>query len=268
MGYEIDFDGVHDRLRWVVTHRLACRSVTTWTHLDLVDALSHEAEQVSALLAAADMAAPVRSCPGWQVLDLVGHLGGVHRWATEVVRTGEGAEMPDPPSDDQLLTWFDDGAHTLARTLAEADPTRACWTFAAPHDVGFWSRRQVQETMIHRWDLATAAGAPCDLDQALAADGIDEAVCMLFPRQVRLARQPPLTDSVAVLDLGSGRRWVLDGDGTTTNHDRADVDATVSGDAVQLLLLLWQRVDLPDSAVHVAGDASAAHRVLAARLTP
>ena len=122
--------------------------------------------------------------------------------------------------------------------------------------------------MIHRWDLATAAGAPADLDQALAADGIDEAVRMLFPRQVRLARQPPLTDSVAVLDLGSGRRWVLEGDGTTTNHDRDDADATVSGDAVRLLLLLWQRLDLADGPVHVAGDASATRRVLGARLTP
>jgi uncharacterized protein (TIGR03083 family) len=243
--------------------------VSTLTHLGLVTALRHETGQVSALLPAADLAAPVQSCPGWQVRDLVGHLGGVHRWATGIVRTGGRAATPEPPADDELLAWFDDGAETLADTLAGAEPARACWTFAAPHEVGFWSRRQVQETMIHRWDLATATGQGAELDPDLANDGIDEAVGMLFPRQVRLARQAPLTDAVAVLDRGSGRRWVLAGDGTTSNHDEtAHVDATVIGDGVRLLLLLWRRVDLADSGVQVEGDRNAAQRVLGAHLTP
>lgn len=33
-----------------------------------------------------------------------------------------------------------------------------------------------------------------------------------------------------------------------TNHDTADVAATVTGDAVPLLLLLWQRADLAATA--------------------
>jgi len=69
---------------------------------------------------------------------------------------------------------------------------------------------------LHRWDLATAIGQPADLDPGLANDGIDEGGTMFFPRQVRLGRQPPLTDTVAVVDAGSDRRWVLEGDGT--NH--------------------------------------------------
>jgi uncharacterized protein (TIGR03083 family) len=236
--------------------------------VDFVEALRGEAGQVSALLADADLAAPVASCPGWQVRDLVGHLGGVHRWVTEIARTGENGDLPQPPADDELRTWFADGAGALARTLAETDPARACWTLARPHDVGFWSRRQAHETMIHRWDLATAVGTRADLDPELATDGIDEVVGMFFPRQVRLARQPPLADKVALVDAGADRRWVLEGDGTTTNHDTADVAATVTGDAVQLLLLLWQRVDLAATAVQVDGDAGAARRVLGARLTP
>lgn len=242
--------------------------MATWTHLDFVDALRREAREVGALLAAADLTAPVGSCPGWQVRDLVEHLGGVHRWATEIVRTRERAHFPDAPIGDEIVRWFDEGAEALARTLAETDPSRACWTMALPQVVGFWSRRQAHEAMIHRWDLATSVGARADLSPALATDGIDEAIVMFFPRQIALAREAPLTNTVAIVETESGKRRVLEGDGATTNHATADVDATVTGDAVQLLLLLWQRVDLADSAVQVDGNVSAARRVLGARLTP
>ena len=85
-----------------------------------------------------------------------------------------------------------DGAEALVRELAAAEPSRTCWTLAPPGDIRFWSRRQAHETMIHRWDLATAIGARADLDPALAVDGIDEAVTMFFPRQIALS--DPATD--------------------------------------------------------------------------
>lgn len=223
---------------------------------------------MSALLAVADLAAPVGSCPGWQVRDLVEHLGGVQRWATEVVRTRERSPFPDTTPGEDVQGWFDDGAAALVRTLSAAEPSRACWTMAAPREVGFWSRRQAHEAMIHRWDLATAIGARVDLEPSLAVDGIDEVMDMFFPRQIALQRASPLTDAIALADPASDRRWVLEGDGTTTNHAMADVAATVIGDAVQLLLLVWQRVDLSDSPVRVTGDVGAARRVLGARLTP
>jgi uncharacterized protein (TIGR03083 family) len=242
--------------------------VTTPKHLDFVAALRREASGVSTLLASADLAAPVGSCPGWQVSDLVEHLGGVQRWTTAIVRTGERSPFPDRSPGDDLQGWFAEGADALVQTLSDADPSRACWSMAPPREVAFWSRRQAHEAMIHRWDLANAIGATVDFDRAVAVDGIDEAVTMFFPRQIVLEREVPLTDSVAIVDPTSGRRWVLEGDGTATDHSTADVAATVTGDAVQLLLLVWQRVDLVDSAVQVDGDIDAARRVLSARLTP
>jgi uncharacterized protein (TIGR03083 family) len=190
----------------------------TWTHPAFVAALRQEAAEVSALLAVADLAAPVGSCPGWQVRDLVEHLGGVQRWATEVVRTRERSPFPDTTPGEDVQGWFDDGAAALVRTLSAAEPSRACWTMAAPREVGFWSRRQAHEAMIHRWDLATAIGARVDLEPSLAVDGIDEVMDMFFPRQIALQRASPLTDAIALADPASDRRWVLEGDGTTTNH--------------------------------------------------
>jgi uncharacterized protein (TIGR03083 family) len=242
--------------------------VGTFTHLDFVDALHHEVGHLTELLTSVDLTAPVRSCPGWQVGDLIEHLGGVHRWTTEIVRTRERARFPEPTIDGDVEHWFAEGAALLIRTLTDTDPDLACWTMAAPATVGFWSRRQAHEALIHRWDLATAVGAPVELDPQFAVDGIDEVVDMFFPRQVKLGRQEPLTDTVAVVDSRSGRRWVIGGDGRTPDHDSTAVDATVSGDGVHLLLLLWQRVGLEDAPVQVDGDHVAAQRVFDAQLTP
>jgi hypothetical protein len=82
---------------------------------------------------------------------------------------------------------------------------------------------------------------------------------------VRLGRLEPLADALALEDTASGRGGVVGGDGPAA--DGAPV-AAVGGDATALLLLLWKRVDLDGAACLVEGDAAAAGRVLAARLTP
>jgi uncharacterized protein (TIGR03083 family) len=244
--------------------------VGTLTNGDFIEAVRREAGFFGDLLTRTDLSLDqaVSHCPGWRVRDLVGHLGGVHRWATEIVRSGDHSTDADRPSDDDLPAWFDEGAEILVRTLRAADPARPCWTLAPPNNVGFWSRRQAQETMVHRWDLATALGRPAEIAPSLAADGIDEAVGVLFPRQVRLRRMPPLTDVVAVVDTDSGRRWILAGDGTSSAGAGAVADATVSGDATTLLLVLWKRAATTDGHVHIEGNLDAARRVLDCPLTP
>lgn len=240
-------------------------------HADLCRLIDGEAAEILRLLAVGDrgevLATAVRSCPGWTARDLVGHLGAVHRWATEVVRTRSRASMPDPPYDDaDLAPWFADGAHALTETLRATEPDDGCWSFALPHTVGFWSRRQLHETMVHRWDLADALDRPAPLEAELAADGVDETVTALFPRQVRLGRQPPLTDTVALADAATGQRWVLAGDGAGAAEEAPD--ATVTAAAGDLLLLVWRRRTVDDVAATVTGDGAAARRVLAAQLTP
>ena len=135
--------------------------------------------------------APVPTCPGWQVRDLVRHTGFVHRWATDYVveqhQTWVG-QVPEaeilassPPGDGDLLAWFREGHARLVSALGDADPAMRCWTFlTAPSPLGFWARRQAHETTIHRVDAQLAAGAHADgLDPvapSLAADGIDELI--------------------------------------------------------------------------------------------
>jgi uncharacterized protein (TIGR03083 family) len=148
------------------------------------------------LAAAAERAgpsAPVPSCPGWQVRDLLRHTGYVHRWATEYV-VGRHLTYREEPSEEELLEstgpgddaslpdWFREGHARLVSALEQADPDLKCWTFlrGSPSPLAFWARRQAHETTIHRVDAQLAAGVPvAGLDTfapGLAADGIDELI--------------------------------------------------------------------------------------------
>src|SRR5215472_429357 len=59
----------------------------------LIDAFEGDA---GALAAAAErgLDAPVPSCPGWDVADVVAHVGSIHRWARLAVRA---TDMVAPP---------------------------------------------------------------------------------------------------------------------------------------------------------------------------
>jgi hypothetical protein len=102
------------------------------------------------------------------------------------------------------------------------------------------------------------------MDPAFALDGIDEVVTVMYPRQVRLGRTAPLPAALA-LAPDEGGRWVLAGDGTGPDPVP---DATVSGPAEAVLLLLWHRTDLDDPRLTVSGSRAAADTVLAEALTP
>ena len=231
--------------------------------------LEQAAADVVRLLARADLAAPVPSCPGWRVADLVVHLGRTHLWAEHAVRVGRpDAPEPSPPQDGRsaLSAWYAASAETLLATLRATDPDAECWTFGLhPRTARFWFRRQAHEAAMHRWDLGAAVGRDLGYPSSLAADGVDEVVGMFFPRQVRLRRAAPLSTSLAVRPDGAGR-LVLAGDGTAAHPGSAA--AEVSGPAEVLVLLLWGRLGLDDPRLHVTGDRAAAASVLAAGIVP
>ena len=172
-----------------------------------IAALQAEGDRLASITEAAAPDAPVGSCPGWQLRDLIQHVGSVHRWATGFVaeeRT-DWVDLAEPdmlragPADDRLLAaWFREGHQRLVATLRNADPEVSCATFlAAPSPLAFWARRQAHETAIHRADAELAAGAaPADVapfPPGLAIDGIDELI-MGFARRAskrRLRADPP-----------------------------------------------------------------------------
>jgi uncharacterized protein (TIGR03083 family) len=233
---------------------------------DFQRVLAAAAHDFAAILVAGDPDALVATCPGWNLTDLSRHLGTVHRWAAACIRTGTPADETEGPTvQTGLLPWFREGAEDLLDLLAERDPQEPSWTFGPrPRVVGFWSRRQAHETVMHLWDARHSQGFIDPLESRLAADGVDEVCTMFFPRQVRLKRISPLREGLRLVATDvPGFEAVLAGDGT---DPRAVVDTTAYATASDLLLGLWGRRGGSDWVVE--GNPEVIGRVLSAGVVP
>ncbi|MFE9696388.1 maleylpyruvate isomerase family mycothiol-dependent enzyme [Streptomyces sp. NPDC006270] len=235
------------------------------------------------LAAAAERAgagASVPTCPGWQIRRLLRHTGTVHRWAAAFVTEGHTAYRPaagEPALDGaELLSWFREGHRQLVRSLEEAPADLDCWTFLpAPSPLAFWSRRQLNETTVHRVDAESALGGPLTPVPAhRAVDGIDELLAGIHARpESRVRSQAPRTLGVRAVDTqatwtvrisedppeavrraGPDAPYDLGGAGPRDSAER--VDCELSGTAEGLYLTLWNR--LPLGAVTLRGDRSVA----------
>jgi len=244
-----------------------------------VDHLEAAAARFSATIEG-DLAAPVPSCPAWDLRALTAHLGGVHRWARSALTRPRPEEHRDdgPEPGVDLRAWFAEGVDDLAVTLRSTDPLTECWTFGPrPRTAAFWFRRQAHETAMHAWDAERAlTDAPQPVDPELALDGVDEVVTMFVPRQILLGRLAPPEQVVELRAVGAqgqfggpGATWRLAAAGPPA--DAAPVrepDAVVSAPAATLLLLLWRRIPLDAPGVGIDGDARGVRDLLASPLTP
>ncbi len=208
--------------------------------------LRAETERMTALLDG-DATLPVDGCPGWTLRDLGAHLGNIHRWAAaQVAAAGERQDLVEEAPPEDLAGWYAGCAAGMLAVLEAASPDDPAWGFGPrPRTAAFWSRRQLHETAVHRWDAERARGLPASLDAALAADGLAEALTVFVPRQVVLGRTPPLPHALE-LHGEEGGRWRLGPDGPAA--------ATLHGPAEALLLLLWRRTTLDDPRLRVEGD--------------
>jgi len=226
--------------------------------------LERDVAAVAACIDAGPLSAPVAGCPGWDLRQLVVHLGRTHRWAAAALASTEQPTYPRRPDDGRLAEWFAEGAADLVTALRSADPRQPCWSFSPEtRTVAFWVRRQALETAVHRWDAQHALGRPERIDAAVAADGVDEVARVFYPRQVALGRREALPDAVTLRPDDAGEPVDV-GDGRPV--------AEVSGPAEDLLLALWQRRaggDLVrDGVLRVDGDREAALRALTEALVP
>ncbi|TML25945.1 MAG: maleylpyruvate isomerase family protein, partial [Actinobacteria bacterium] len=130
---------------------------------------------------ARDLTAPVPSCPGWTVDDLVRHVGLVYRHKVEAMRRGLPGEGEWPPAGvegEETVALLDRGYAELTAEFAARKPDEPSGTWYEPEQtVGFWIRRMAQETVIHRVDAEQALGEPlAEIPDDLALDGVDEVL--------------------------------------------------------------------------------------------
>jgi uncharacterized protein (TIGR03083 family) len=216
------------------------------------------------------LVAPVPSCPGWTVGDLVRHLGGVYRrtrthGASGLIDESWGpVDVPeDAPAVDAaaVVEWFRSELSGIETFLDGIDPDLPAWNWAPQSKTAaFWIRRTAHETAVHRWDSQLATGLPEPLESKLAGDTVAEALDTFLPA----GRRSGPTDMHGVVQLNAtdlGQEWfvrlrgggvaLLDTD-TLLDDDEYPTRAVASGTASDLALALWGRVTF--DVLETAGD--------------
>lgn len=233
-----------------------------------------QTELLRSLIDGADLTVAVPSCPGWNVGQLVRHLGGAHRWAETVVRTRAAEPVADDFRDLSAYTaedpavvgpWLVEGATRLADTLREAGPGMPLWTPVPDGTTDFYARRFTHETVIHRADATLPLGAGYTLDAEVAVDAIDEWM-ELGSLPMHFEVHPWMRDL-----LGPGRtlhfhatdtapetaaEWLVDLTGEAITWRRAHEKAAVAvrGPVTDLLLVIYKRRSPRAEGIEILGD--------------
>lgn len=237
---------------------------TAVVDFDPLDELEREVGRISELSLTADQSIRVEHLSRWKVRDVVAHLGGVHRWANQIIvsRSMDGASSRKSKLDGpELCEWFDAGASELIETLRSNDPAEPCPNFNPGSDkvVGWWIRRQLHETTVHRWDIEAALDQVTSIPAERASDGVDEFLDVFV--RTRGKHTLPLPMTLRAADTSA--TWTLS---PASKPGRVDVEVdpdspatavTVSASAEALLLALWGRPTL-ESALVIDGDRSVA----------
>jgi uncharacterized protein (TIGR03083 family) len=247
-------------------------------HANDCAALATETEAFAALLDGADLATPVPTCPGWDLLALAKHAGVVQRWAAQMMHDGATERLdfrsvdralPDEPAG--YAAWFRASGALALEQLRAHDAATAVWTWGPGHTVGWWARRLLHETAVHRADAALALGVPAAVEPAVAVDGIDELLENLPAAAASFAPAvAELTGKGETLHLhatDAEGEWMIEltPEGFTWAHCHGKGDVAVRGAASDLLLLVYGRLPSDDERFTRFGDTDLLDRWL--RLT-
>ena len=241
----------------------------------MLDVLRADGDRLVALCRR-DLALEVPTCPGWTIRDLVEHVAEVYQHkikCTELLAYPDPWPMPVPPGNP--VDWLAESLDELIAMFRDRGPDAPSKTWWEPDQtVGFWYRRMLQETAIHRADAEAAVGELTPIDEDVAADGIDEVLMIFFagdwsdvgpdewegvspeagagktieisggghawrvtlhPDRIDVERHGDDSDSDSDIDSGSGS-----GSGKSA-PGAAPADARISGAASDLVLWLWGR---------------------------
>jgi uncharacterized protein (TIGR03083 family) len=256
-------------------------SMERMNHEEYCDRVEAEVTRMADVVTGADLTAPVTGCPDWDLAKLVRHTGIVHRWVAAIVATRATGRISQNELDVGLPAdlagypeWLASGAAPLVTLLREAGPDTAVWAWGDDHRSGWWARRMLHETTVHRADAQRSLGVEPAIEPVAAADGVDEflLVAPLGSRvSKRLAEFPDGQtihlhatdsafangDSAPAPECPEAGEWLisLTGGGYTWSHGHAKATVAVRGPAALLLQFVYGRVRPDDEYLAVFGDA-------------
>jgi len=234
--------------------------------VDYLAAIASDTERM-AVAGSISPSTMVPSCPEWDMAALCAHQGWVHRMAalsTTSLDRPDFSQIPSAPPGHEV-DYLREGVGPLIEALKARPPDEPAWNFSGQNQVvGFWSRRQALETMVHRWDAERAIGRPSEFPAALAADGVDEWFTAFAPRRLRGKSLSVIGGSIHIHCTDTEGEWtinIVDGAAQVERgHSKGDVAAR--GPAEALMLLMWNRIGSDDPALEIFGDRSVLDRWL------
>lgn len=175
-------------------------------------AISNDGRRLLEAAVALDEVVP--TCPDWSVHDLLGHIGWVHHYVAAHVAQRATERVPPEdveaaPRGEAVREYAESGLAAVLEALGSVDPALPMWTWSDRQEAGFFIRRMVHETAVHRYDAESAIGQTSGVDDDQGADGVDGAV----PRRhgVRIATfAPASSDGIAAPASHRRRRGRMD----------------------------------------------------------
>ncbi|MGC0422373.1 maleylpyruvate isomerase family mycothiol-dependent enzyme [Embleya sp. AB8] len=217
--------------------------------------------------AVTDMDAPVPSCPGWTVADVVRHSVLMYTSATGQLSPEHRPQSDGESTKGDLLDTYTRAHAALVAELARREPQDAIegetldpgpvevaeGERPEPGTAGFLVRRMAREAAVHRADVEMAVGTPGPLDAQQALDGIDEVLGVLLPAHYDGgARDGASGRTIGVHSNRHHWRLTMQHSGVTMSREPGFADAAVTGEPAELLLYLWGR--RPGTVVSQTGD--------------
>lgn len=236
---------------------------------DYIRHVTSEGDRFAAAAEQGDLAVDIPACEGWDMRELVRHLGLIHLWAAALVEVGDPkffdvSDLPDLteqwpelagayPDDADLVAWYRETLANLVRVFESAPADRECPTFLpAPSPLTMWTRRQASEIAIHRYDAEIARGIVSGFDTEFATAMLEEILCGFVPRTRSLDLESAKVIHVYAEDADVHWFVTLGPESTQTSHVGGDADLTLRASASDLYLLLWNRT--ADSTVSMTGE--------------
>ncbi|MDQ3885713.1 MAG: maleylpyruvate isomerase family mycothiol-dependent enzyme [Actinomycetota bacterium] len=236
-------------------------------------ALDTEVQRLANAVGQADLSRRVPTCPEWTIAQLTEHVGRAHRWVTALVAQRATSYLPPEEVDDiplpstslECSAWLRSGAFRLLTAIREAGTDTPVWSWADDQRVGFWLRRMVHETAVHRADAELALGGTVMREPDLAADAVTEWLEFVSSPTL-VARRPQLAElrgdgqtlhfHATDDGLGEAGEWLVrrTPDGVAWEYGHGKGDVAVRGTAVNVMLLITRRIPPDDPRVEVIGD--------------
>ena len=234
-----------------------------------IDYVASEGDMFASAAEHGELGVPIVACPGWDMRELVRHLGMIHLWAAANVAFPEPdwlnvKDLPDLarywptlaaayPEDADPVDWYRATLTNLIEVLRSAPTDLECFSFLpAPTPLTMWARRQASEIAIHRFDAQSARGLSSHFDPPFATDMLDELLSGFAVLFGTIDMQQPEVIHVHADDTDDHWYVALGPECTQTSREGDNANLTLAGTAADLYVTLWNRT--PDTNVAMSGN--------------